>query len=121
VVPPAGASGASPTSTAATPVARTAEATVYDGWLAVHPTLYGPPDAPANPRSGWANWTITHLPTSGWLAQFRHQRFAKKCAEELALAIERFERDPGEEALWSVHSICLRHLHQEAEELLNGS
>lgn len=66
------------------------------------------------------HWAITHLPTSGWIAEFRHQRFAKRCAAELADTIEPFEADPGEETLRTIVGICARWLAIEAEELANG-
>lgn len=96
---------------------RPTEATIYDGWLAVHRAFYGPPGNPHPGKSGWPLHTITHVPTSGYIAQFRHQRFAKKCAEELAAQVGRFEGNPGEEVLRLVVGICQRWLSREASEL----
>lgn len=87
------------------------EALVYGGWLAVHKTLAGPyrPPLPC--------YAVTHLPTSGWVVEFRHQRFAKKCAAELAETIAPFEDNPGEGVLRTIAGICGRWLDIEADEL----
>lgn len=92
------------------------DSTVYDGWLALHPCVYGKSEA-GYARPGFPQYTITHVPTSGGIVEFRQVRFAKKCAEELASTVAPFEDNPGEEVLRLVVGICQRWLAIEAEEL----
>ncbi len=71
----------------ATMVEREVEADIYAGYVAVHPTLWGPPAAPVKGKQGWPNWSATFLPEGVLVGAFKYQRTAKA----FALAVAQLE------------------------------
>jgi hypothetical protein len=97
-------------------VVREAQADVYGGFVAVHPTFWGPPEAPVKGKQGWRNWSVTFIPEGTLVAAFLYQRTAKRFAEAV-LELFVSEMDDG---VWAqdmkqpLVALAMRHMQEEA-------